>query len=92
VDIVHGNNIQLHSFRSGMGYLTSSLAARLPVRSGASVETVKLTSDGIRIIGQGFVESVDGLIIATALPETVRLLERYLSRDVQNVAAAWTIS
>lgn len=83
------SGIQLYGFRSGMGYLASSLAIRFPIRTIARVESIELAPKKVYIIGQGFEESTDGLIVATALPDTIKLLGRYLSHEVLAAALAW---
>ncbi|MCP4693618.1 MAG: FAD-dependent oxidoreductase, partial [Desulfobacterales bacterium] len=93
--LLYLSRVRLHSFRSGMGRLTSFLAERLPVRRGARVEkieridSVDFDSEGARVTGRGFSERVDGLIIATPLPEAARLLSPYLSQSGGSAPAQW---
>lgn len=83
------STVTLHSFRSGMGYLTSFLAGWLPVRYGAKVDHLKVEGDGILISSNGVVEKVDGVVVATPLPETTRLLKDYLPKDALKAASEW---
>jgi protoporphyrinogen/coproporphyrinogen III oxidase len=83
------STVTLHSFRSGMGYLASFLAGRLPVRYGAKVDHLKVEGDGILISSNGVVEKVDGVVVATPLPETTRLLKGFLSKDALKAATEW---
>jgi protoporphyrinogen/coproporphyrinogen III oxidase len=81
--------VTLHSFRSGMGYLTSFLADRVPVCYGAKVDHLKVGEDGILISSNGENEKVDGVVLATPLPEIANLLKDYLPDDALKAATEW---
>jgi protoporphyrinogen/coproporphyrinogen III oxidase len=83
------STVTLHSFRLGMGYLTSFLADRVPVCYGAKVGHLKVGEDGILISSSGEDEKVDGVVVATPLPEAIKLLKDYLSNDALNAASEW---
>jgi protoporphyrinogen/coproporphyrinogen III oxidase len=81
--------VTLHSFRSGMGYLTSFLADRVPVCYGAKVDHLKVGEDGILINSNGEDKKVDGVVVATPLPEAIKLLKNYLPGDALKAASEW---
>jgi protoporphyrinogen/coproporphyrinogen III oxidase len=83
------STVTLHSFRSGMGYLTSFLADRVPVCYGAKVDHLKVGEEGILISSNGEDEKVDGVVVATPLPEATKLLKDYLPNDALNAATEW---
>jgi hypothetical protein len=83
------STVTLHSFRSGIGYLTSFLAGLLPVRYGAKVDHLKVEEDYILINFSGTVEKVDGVVVAVPLPEAIKLLKDYLPKDALKAAGEW---
>lgn len=72
-----------------MGRLTDFLASRLAVHTGVNIQSVQVSGTGIQVIGAGFTDTADGLIAATPLPETVRLLGLWLDRDTLQAAQGW---
>jgi protoporphyrinogen/coproporphyrinogen III oxidase len=83
------STVTLHSFRSGMGYLTSFLAGLLPVLYGAKVDHLKVEKDYISINFSGTFEKVDGVVVAVPLPEAMKLLKDYLPKDALKAAGEW---
>ncbi len=83
------STVTLHSFRSGMGYLTSFLAGLIPVRYGSKVDHLKAEEDYILINFSGTVEKVDGVVVAVPLPEAMKLLKDHLPKDVLKAAVEW---
>lgn len=83
------STVTLHSFHSGMGYLTSFLAGLLPVRYGAKVDRLKVEKDYILINFSGTVEKVDGVVVAVPLPEAVKILKDYFPEDALKAAGEW---
>jgi protoporphyrinogen/coproporphyrinogen III oxidase len=83
------SKVTLHNFRYGMGYLTSLLADRIPVCYGAKVDHLKVGEDSILISSNGEDEKVDGVVVATPLPEAIKLLKNYLQKDALNAASEW---
>ncbi len=87
--LLYLSGVRLHSFRSGMGRLASFLAEGLPVRPGAKIDAVDFRSDGARVAGDGFSEEVDGIIVATPLPEAAKLLSPYIPIVDGSVPGQW---
>jgi protoporphyrinogen oxidase len=83
------STVTLHSFRSGMGYLTSFLADRVSVCYGAKVDHLKVGEDGILISSNDEDKKVDGVVVATPLPEAIKLLKDFLPIDVLKAASEW---
>jgi protoporphyrinogen/coproporphyrinogen III oxidase len=83
------STVRLHNFRSGMGYLTSFLADRVPVCYGAKVDRLKVEKDGILINSNGEDKKADGVVVATSLPEAIKLLKGYLPDDALKAAIQW---
>lgn len=54
----------LHSFTEGLGEITSALAARADVRTGAAVERIERTDRGWRVTHQGGAIEADGVVLA----------------------------
>ena len=83
------SKIQLQTFKTGMGRLSSFLASQLPVHTDSKVEAVEIKSNKILVKGSGLQEAVNGLVVAVPLPETLRLLEGFLEGSVVDFAATW---
>ena len=83
------STITLHNFRSGMGYLTSYLAGNVPVRYQSKIDCLKVEKEGILISSNNNTEKVAGVVVATPLPETARLLKDYLSKDALKAGTEW---
>jgi protoporphyrinogen/coproporphyrinogen III oxidase len=86
------STVTLHNFRYGMGYLTSFLADRVPVCYGAKVDHLKVEKDGILINSNGEDKKADGVVVATSLPEAIKLLKDCFPDDALKAAGKWKYS
>jgi protoporphyrinogen oxidase len=83
------SKIKLQSFKSGMGHLATQLATRLEVRNDFKVEHIEIEKNRISVQGAQLPHFPSGVIIATPLPETIRLLSRYLEAPAVSSASNW---
>jgi protoporphyrinogen oxidase len=81
--------IELLSFQDGMGRLARSLAQEVPLRVDARVESLDADSGGVRLHGTNAPDAVRGVIVATPLAETARLLTSLLPREALETARNW---
>ena len=81
--------VKLSSFKHGMGQLAATLAKQLPVFTRLKIEDIEARSDGILIQGHGFSKTVSGVLLATPLPETLRLLSPFLAAPIANRMSQW---
>lgn len=81
--------VRLMSFRRGMGYLALHLGSILDLRCGQAVKELRAETDGFGVRGNGFAEHFDGVLIATPLPEALRLTNNWWDPLVRRMADKW---
>lgn len=81
--------VRLMSFRRGMGYLAVHLGSLFDLRCGQAIKALHAEPDGIRVGGDGFAERFDGALVATPLPEALRLTGTWLDPAVRRMADKW---
>ena len=83
------SDIRLCSFRDGMGSLTRFLSKQIKVQTDARIESVIFSPKGVQLVGTNADSAADGLVIATPLPEVIKLLDPYISQEMKTAAEKW---
>ncbi len=82
-------HIQLMSFKKGMGQLGARLAATLDLHYNHTIESLSREGQAVLVRGKGCSRPFNGVILATPLPETLRLIHAWLDPDHRQAAERW---
>ncbi len=83
------SHIQLMSFTKGMGQLPARLAAALDLQCNHAVESLAHEGQAVRVRGKDGSRCFNGVILATPLPEALRLTHAWLDPDHRQAAERW---
>ncbi len=82
-------HIRLMSFKKGMGQLAARLAAALDLHCDHTIESLSHDGHAVRVCGKGSSRSFNGVVLATPLPETLRLTHAWLDPAARQAAERW---